>query len=134
MRRVDWLAQLLARISASQETPFEYGSHDCCMFAAKCVDSMMDSKLTEHLSLAYQNKLSATRFLASFESLEDAVTAHLGAPLQKTALASRGDVVMFQDGDSFAIGVCLGADFVAAGVVGVVYHTMHRAMRAWRVT
>jgi len=133
MRRADWLAQLTQQINASIELPFEYGSHDCCIFAAKCVDAMTDGQIAEHLREAYADRRTAVRFLASFDSLRDAVTAHVGEPMTNVLMASRGDVVLFEDSDQYALGVCIGAQFVAASNIGVVYHPMTRVTHAWKV-
>ena len=37
MRLPDWQARLSAELAASQARAFDYGAHDCCIFAADCI-------------------------------------------------------------------------------------------------
>lgn len=40
MRLHDWPERLSETIAAARGTPFAYGAHDCCLFAADCIQAV----------------------------------------------------------------------------------------------
>ena len=40
MRRPDWRDRLVSYLHSARQRPFEFGQHDCSLFAADCVAAM----------------------------------------------------------------------------------------------
>ena len=81
----------------------------------------------------YDSALGAARALAGRSPAELAGAA-LGAPLARTALAQRGDVVCHERADGQqTLGICLGEQWCAPGEGGLVFQPMATARCAWRV-
>lgn len=119
-RREDWLARLWETIEAWKDRPFEWGSADCCKFAAACVDAMTGETFAERLR--YSTQTEALRWIAEAGSLQDAVSDHLGEP--QLGYPRRGDVVLLEGEDGGALGICTGDAFLGfreAGLVRVAY-------------
>lgn len=130
MRRPDWVARLWETVQAHEGVPFEYGIHDCSLFAARCVDAMTDSAWAD--SLDYHDKRGAVRFLKKEGGLESAVSRRLGAPIKGRA-ARRGDICFIEVEDGNGLGVCLGSSIAVAAEDGITFYPLARAYQHWRV-
>ena len=135
MRRADWIDRLLATADAARDMPFAWGQHDCCLFAARCVDAMCDTVYAEQLATQYSDERSALAYIATWGDLRSAVCEWLGETVRRPALLRRGDVVLFRDAaGQEAIGVCLGATVAAASRDGgLALLPMSAAITGWRV-
>lgn len=131
MRRDDWVEQLWTAIENDAQTPFVWGQHDCCLFAAKVVDAMTDGSFVSQLQAAYQDEAGALQFIADQGGLESAVSGFLGAA--KTGRPQRGDVVMYDGENGETLGICAGSVIVAAGQDGLVNVRKARAIKYWSV-
>jgi hypothetical protein len=132
MKRHDWTRRLYDVIEAHREAPFGWGQHDCCLFAARCVDAMCDTEYEAGLQAEYQDERSAMEYIASFGSIKSAVESWLGDP-QNLNFTQRGDVVLFDNDGREALGICLGRDIVTTGETGLVSVLMTRAICSWAV-
>ena len=132
MKRYDWTRRLYDVIEAHREAAFGWGEHDCCLFAARCVDAMCDTDYEAGLQAEYQDECSAMEYIASFGSIKSAVKSWLGKP-QNLAFTQRGDVVLFDNDGREALGICLGRDIVTTGETGLVSVLMTRAICSWAV-
>lgn len=104
-RRADWPQRLDAFIESRRETPFAYGSHDCCQFAAGAVDAQTGRNPASDWH--YTNEIGARRLMAKWGGVAGLVTAALGDPVEP-ACAGRGDIVLADLDDGPTVGVCLG--------------------------
>jgi len=133
MRLHDWDHRLSQAIEAARGTPFAYGTHDCCVFAADCIEAVTGRDIAAAwrgrydtwsggLKLAKARNLPqlATRFFAEVHP----AFAHRGdvgvAPIGELRGGKRTLMLLVIDG-AFAVGP--GANLVPRGVV----------TRAWRV-
>lgn len=115
---------------------FEWGSNDCCTFAADWVWRVTGADPMALLRGAYSDEESAARAIAKdAPGLGALVTALLAMePLPLVATTQRGDVVLFESGAGPALGVCVGANFAAVRPAGGLgYFSMRHAVKAWRI-
>ena len=132
MKRYDWTRRLYDVIEAHKDTTFGWGQHDCCLFAARCVDAMCNTEYEAGLQAEYQDERSAMEYIASFGSIKEAVDSWLGEP-QNLNFTQRGDVVLFDNDGRETLGVCLGRDIVSTGGAGLVLVPMDKSICSWAV-
>lgn len=131
-RRDDWPERLFALIDARRDTPFGWGLHDCCTFAADAVREMTGADPIADLRGQWDDEVSALRLLKDHGGIEVLASERLGEQIAP-AFAQRGDVVLHTLTGREALGVCVGDRFAAVGDVGVELVPMSHAVRAWRV-
>jgi hypothetical protein len=133
MRRADWLKRLWQTLEASNSLPFAFGSHDCVLLVARCLDSfLVDSAWVATVRGLYHDKRSAVRLLMR-TGLDELVSAHLGPPAPRN-WARCGDVAEVDLRSGPALGVCVGPKIaLAASPAGIEYLPLHQARNVWRV-
>jgi hypothetical protein len=109
-RREDWPEKLAEFVESRSATPFAWGSHDCCQFAAHA------------------------RVLKKFGGVE-AIPGAVGLAEIPIKRAQRGDVVsIIAEGDGRnALGLCCGTAAVFPGKIGIAFVETSICHRAWRV-
>jgi hypothetical protein len=133
MRYWDWVARLNEAVSAASKRPFDYGSENCGLFAAQCIDAICeDSHRAEELRTHLGSVEAAARFLNDEGGIEAAVTARLGTPLTWPN-ARRGDVCLMPTQDGPGLGVCVGDTVAMMSPSGVSHLRIDKALRVWRV-
>lgn len=134
MRREDWPERLLLAVEAAREIPFQWGQHDCALYAADLVLAMTGTDFAAAFRGRYTTAFGAARALLENGAADLAAyaTMRLGAPIAP-ALAQRGDVVVFAAVDGLALGVVIGGHATAAGPAGVTSVPRERWLQAWRV-
>jgi len=131
-RRHEWPELLAAYVAERRRAPFEWGTHDCCKFAAGAVEAITGENPMH--AIHYTNEIGALRLIAEAGGqLESLVTAFIGQPLPTIAQAKRGDVVLSDLGNGPTVGVCLGATSAYAAPVGLLMHPTAHARLAWRI-
>lgn len=127
--------KLFEYIESARDKKFEYGIHDCALFAADWVAECTGVDLAEDLR-GYAGKEAADEIISGYGSLEALITDRLGDPIP-IARASRGDIVMATlatpEGEADCIGICAGASSAFTSPVGVRMIPTSRARLAWRV-
>ena len=131
MRHPDWPARLAGYLESRRATPFAWGSHDCCRFAAGAAEAMTGRDAMA--AFTYRNELGAQRLIRRAGSLDELVRRTLGEPLPTVLRAGRGDVVLADLERGPTVGLCLGQSCAFAGDVGVVYRPLAFARLAWRI-
>lgn len=138
MRRDGWEARLAHLEMAARARPFAWGEHDCCTWAAECVQAVTGTDPLADLRGTWHSAEAAQAVLQRLGGLRAAVDARLGEPLPSVHLAQRGDVVLLAVGNTMALGVCMGRVAVAPGPDGLVRIDMatqvgdQRPLAAWR--
>ena len=132
MRHADWPERLAAIIYASHSKPFNWGTHDCCAFAAAVVHDLTG---VDHFApyAGYANAIEAARVLKKHGGVSGIASAALGDQIPPLT-AGRGDIVMIHTpdhGDTLA--VCIGDKCAAPGEKTLQYLPMSTAVSAWRV-
>lgn len=133
MRRPGWEVALEAAVEAARNRPFSWGDHDCATWAADVRRALTGDDAAAAWRGRYRTARGASVVMASlgWATLVDAATAILGAPLNSVGLAGRGDIVT--DGESGALGVCLGRMSAYATTDGLTFRPTLDAAMAWRV-
>jgi hypothetical protein len=127
----DWQSRLDRCIRERRLMPFAWGSNDCALFAAACVDAVVGQDLAADLR-GYSSEAEAQQIIEAHGGLEAIVTARLGEPVAPM-LARVGDVglVAVQTGECLA--VCGGYHWHAPGPNRMMTLPLDAARVAWRV-
>lgn len=130
MKTDGWQDRFFAYLDVARVTPFKWGIQDCCLFAADVVDAVTGSTFREQLSLCYTDEASALAYIASFGSLEAAVSSWLGASEAPNS-AGPGDIVIATLDNGPTVGVCLGVKCAFASIVdGPLLYTQRDVISA----
>ena len=139
-RREDWPERLHGVIAAARERPFAFGSHDCCLFACDCVLAMTDEDPAAWFRGQYENAETAADAMRRFAGgglveTAEAITGHMQMPEVAITHAQRGDVVLAERADGWALGIVDfdGMSALFAAPVGLVRLPLSAPARAWRV-
>jgi len=98
-RKIDWRVCLSEAVRARRNQEFSYGSHDCCLAAAACVEAMTGTDLMKTFRGRYKSAAGASRLLRSagkgtlLKTLISLVPVHGGKRIP-VALARKGDLVV----------------------------------------
>jgi hypothetical protein len=128
MRLDSWEKNLFAYLKTVG--PFEWGTNDCCLFAANAVEVMTGIDPAKKYR-GYKTKFGAAKKLKN-TNIEEAWTEVFGESIHPK-MAKRGDVILFQVGKEQSVGVCVGTTFAAISEEGLVMFPMTQAIMGWRV-
>lgn len=131
-RLPDWQARFAALCDARRSTPFAWGSHDCCLWAADCVQAITGHDFAAPYRGRYDDAKGAAELLVRDGGVGAIASAALGAPVP-VSLATVGDVVLVQQEGRKALAVCNGSAALATGPHGLVSIGMDAALAAWKV-
>lgn len=131
VRRHDWRSRLSAVIEEALQRPFEWGHHDCALFAADAVLAMTDRDLAEGLRGEYANDRQALKLLTCRDfDPEDHARALL--PAIHPALAQVGDVAILPPEGPW-YGIFTGAAIAVVAPAGLAFLPRAAAIRALHV-
>lgn len=131
----DWPQRLAEFIASSHAEPFVYGTHDCCRFAARCVDALTGAGMVARMDREhpYDSKDGAYAVVAAVGGFVELISLYLGEPMHPSR-AGRGDVVLADLEHGATVGVCLGYQCAfAAEPCGVVLRPRTVVVSAWKV-
>ncbi|WP_412497296.1 DUF6950 family protein [Vibrio fluvialis] len=104
MKHSQWLTRLSQVIAAAQRTPFEWGKHDCCLFAADCALAVAGVDPAADYRGRYSTEIGAKRALnKTHGSIESAFDACFKRVVPE--FAQRGDIVLLESELGKAAGV-----------------------------
>jgi hypothetical protein len=136
-RRIsNWPLALAEFIESRRLTPFKWGEHDCCLFAADAVLAITGIDLAADFRGTYDSAIGANRILNANTDLEALIATHcerVGFAPVPVRFAGRGDIVVVEGEDRHWAGIVLGDTIAGAGETGVVMSPLSAAKRAWRV-
>lgn len=128
----DWALRLEAIEASRLATPFEWGVHDCCLWAADCAQAVTGNDPAAALRGTYSTRDEAYAVIAGFGMLGDVATALLG-PEVSVLLAQTGDIGLIEDdAGQEALAVYMGGPWLAAQPSGLVVVPSHQVTRVWR--
>jgi len=130
MRKETWDIDLFDFIKSRENIPFQWGVHDCALFAADCAKVMTGIDVAEKYR-GYTTGTGAASIIDSAGSLRDLVNQNLPEISPKSA--KRGDFVLIENEGNPALAVCIGQVAIAAGHSGLTSHPMSEAITAWRI-
>ena len=135
-RYTDWPERLAAKINECRIKPFEWGQHDCCLFAMDCVEVMTGVDLVKPYR-GYTDCREAQRLLdqhGGISGIANTIAQKHSIPETLFPLhARRGDVCLFNVGRGDTIGVVVGEHIFAPGAEGLIGIPIIHAMRTWRI-
>ncbi len=105
MKRVnDWPTQLANFLLEKRKQPFEWGSNDCCLFAADAIIAMGGKDVAEDVRGRYKTAIGARRIMKNLGAVNvvDLLTQRLGKPDGKIM---RGAIVVVESNDEQVAGV-----------------------------
>ncbi len=111
---------------------FEWGAHDCCLWAADAVHAVTGKDFAEGLRGTYATAAEAAKMLKQVGGVRGVATAALGEPINPT-LAAVGDIVLLTEEGRDLLAVCNGLEALCAGPTGLVPVSTRQAHAAWRV-
>ena len=125
---IDRPAALAALIEAHRETPFAWGVHDCCLWAATAVQVQTGEDPAARLRGTYATEAEAVALIKN-------IPGRLGFKRVPVLRCQRGWLVSKSfEGTGPALGVCAGAKAVfVSRTGGLVFVPMNECRKAWRV-
>lgn len=131
-RDESWPALLYAEVEKHKGVPFQYGTFDCCLFAADCVKAITGVDLADTFRGTYNDETGALKILAANGYCSGIATGKLGDAID-IRMAQRGDVVIRITDSIESLGICLGQFSAFASMEGLVFLKTLDCLRAWRV-
>lgn len=125
------LWRLHAQIEAARATPFAWGRHDCCLFAADCVLALTGVDHAAAWRGTYTDAVGAQRVLMRQGGLRG-LAGRAGAPIAPLA-ARVGDVGIVTHAGRELLAVCAGEVWVCPGLTGLAAQPLDAALAAWRI-
>jgi hypothetical protein len=149
-RYPDWPERLAAVLAQHQRTPFVWGEHDCCLFAASVVQALTGVDPAAGWRGTYSTEEQAQALIEEAGGLLALATSALGAPRNNPQLVQRGDVVCaaiypevapdelaLADGvlpePKWLLGVATGAGWCAPSKRGLVHRRLDDVVAVWAV-
>ena len=133
MRRPNWAFLLGQYLQSRKDVPFEYGSNDCCSFAAGAIDAVTGRHCTQDLRHLYEDEKGANALIDQHGGLEQAVSVIFGRASSPPEWAIVGDIVLCDGDHGPTVGVFLGQQIAIATPEGVKAIDSSAAKRSWRV-
>lgn len=132
-RVTKWADKLTDFILSRKHTSFEWGKHDCCLFAADAGKVITGVDYAAAYRGRYNTELGAARALKRYGkgTLIDTLNHELGAPAPRLH-ARRGDVVLVTVDGRDTAGVLFG-DAVVPGEYGLVTVSPLSIRCVWRM-
>lgn len=128
---MSWHAELRSVIGERAVTPFRWGKHDCCLFAADCIKAKAGEDLAAAFRGAYKNRREAARLLREVGGLAGA--ASRVGPEVNPQSAEDGDIGIVFDGRHDVLSVCCDQKWFAPAGAGLAVAPFESARRVWRV-
>lgn len=134
-RQPGWPERLAHLVAARRGTPFEWGAHDCCTFAADAMQAVigLDPALPWRGRYATEAEALACLDPAGLEATVARVLAEAGVPECPLLAAQRGDWVLAVVANEPLLGVVVGARIAVPGLDGLRFLPLSAAVRAWAV-
>jgi hypothetical protein len=123
---------MVEAVVARESTPFAWGGHDCCLFAADVVRACTGVDYAEALR-GYTNQQEAQLIIDGYGSMTAMITALLERDPIAPAMARRLDVVLAKLPAGETLGICMGSTCAFARTVGVAYLPRSVVSVAWRI-
>ena len=128
----DWRVRFEQLVAERMRTPFDWGSHDCVLWAADAVLAVSGVDLAAEYRGTYGTDAEAMRLLKRKGGLE--VLGDLAGERIRPLAAGVGDVGIVSDETGREMfGVCAGAAWLVATAEGLGAISLDKARVAWRV-
>lgn len=124
---------LIKYIESVKFKPFEWGVHDCCMFANNAMLVFVNEDFMPEFKNKYHDAKSAIEIMRALGSktLYHTMVKKFGRPFN-IAKAKRGDIIYKKDGlEGPSLGICMGTTTYFAGENGLVEVNTLECITAW---
>ena len=128
----DWQLRFEAFISDRRAKPFTWGTNDCAVFAADCVQALTGVDVAQPSLRKHKTELQAARLLKRHGGVVGIATAVFGQPVPATQ-AQVGDVVLAKSGHRDMLAICNGSTCVAPSPSGLVFFPVPVESVCWRL-
>ena len=134
MRKKDWSEKLVSYLLDNLDTPFQWGTFDCCLFAANAVREMTGKDFAAPFRDKYTTEKGAAKALIKYGQgdIKSTVNAIFG-PLKPRLKAGRGDLVLVETDTGDALGVVASGKIWVATFDGLATIPLERALGCWSV-
>jgi len=138
MRLPDWQARFWANIDAARQTPFQWGTHDCVMWATSSIDAVLgtDYVAQARIQYPYASEDEAAALMAQYGGITGLVQSFLGDPVNWGQL-SMGDVVLVgpipQVTATEMLCVHDGVQLLGTAAKGVLEAPLAYAVHGWKI-
>jgi hypothetical protein len=132
-------SRLRAVVETYRHIPFAWCSHDCVLFAARCVDAQLGTRFEFNIQrdYRYEGPISALRLVAEAGGWEEIIGRYLGPPSAAEGLRF-GDVVLGCAAPPFErttlLGICDEELFMAPDSNGISWSPMSQALKGWKLS
>lgn len=141
MRQNDWPEQLAACVKEAMHKPFEWGQHDCALFACDVIFAMTDFDPGESIRATYATADEAKAVLNAqgFDSLyqfASRIASEQHYPIIPFVLAQRGDIAICHTGNADwpqTLAVCMEGKIFAPGKNRLVHLPTVTVLTTWRI-
>jgi hypothetical protein len=134
MRRVQgWRGRLAAYLAASVGRPFEWGRHDCALFAADCIEAMTGEDPAAAFRGRYRSFNGGLKVLRKAGHADHVALATALLDEVAPAFAQAGDLAMIATPEGAAMGIVQGHRVYVLRPEGLATVDLLQAARAWRV-
>jgi hypothetical protein len=131
-RRPDWPERLAATLERARPVPFEWGVHDCALFAAACVYAVTGVDALGAWRGGWSNARTARSLQARHGGLMLAVSKVMGPALPAIELAKRGDLLLI-NAERPWLAVCEGTRWWVPSKTGLAMGRTSLASVFWPV-
>jgi hypothetical protein len=128
-----WETALYDAVEEARVRPFEWGVHDCALFAASVVERLTGCDIAKPYR-GYKTERGALARIVKAGGMEAMATKALGGPID-IRRARRGDFVLVEAGQPWpgAFAIVRDTRAAAAGKGGLTFVPMKFWRMAWRV-
>ncbi len=127
-----WESRLVDAIEAARHKPFEWGQHDCCLFAADVVAAITGTDYATDLRGTYDTRQEARAILKGYGGVEAYVEQYF-EPTPLT-MVKRGDLVLYCQAEAIeSLGICLGKDSAFVTLAGLTFVPTRLSQKAWSI-
>jgi len=132
-RLPDWQLRLAEFMGSRFAMPFNWGTNDCCLFAADAVLAMTGIDHAASLRGTYTTALGAQRIVDDAGGMLALTEGMLGGAMSPL-LAGVGDVVLVKNEGRELLAICNGVNTLSPGAAGLVgLETFNHGLAAWRI-
>lgn len=130
----DWRIRLASVVMAAQRADFEWGRHDCALFALDCIDAQIGTLHAKRYRGRYTTARGSVRVLK--RDGDGTLATSLGqiVPEIDPADARPGDIALIETDDGPAAGLVRSCNIACLSPDGLVSVPRDRAVKAWRVS
>lgn len=134
LKKTNWYASLVSYIRANQNTPFQWGQFDCCLFACNCVEVMTGIDPGAKYRGQYASAKGSLKTLKKLGggNITTAFSAVFG-PLKPRLNAGRGDLVLVAQNHEHLVGVMIGGQVYAASESGLRVVSFATIVGCWHI-